>query len=78
MLSAPTPALSRATSKLEQDAQGLVHLNFEFLQWWRSTDSLGPVSVLHHLPGEFIFLYEEDFFLLYLVSFASCPNIVHL
>lgn len=68
MLSAETPALSRATSNIEQDAQGLVHLNFEFLQCWRSTDSLGPVvTVLHQLPGE-LFFEEEWFFLLQLVS----------
>lgn len=78
MLSAPTHALTRATSELDQDAQVLDHLDFEFPQWWSSTGSLGPVSVLHHLPGEFIFLYEEEFFLLQLVSFASCPDIVHL
>lgn len=34
--------------------------------------------MLHHLPGGFVFHYEEEFFLLWLVSFASFPNIVHL
>lgn len=68
------------TSGLGQAAQSFVHLSFEYLRWWRCYPLSGqPVPILNlSLRRFFILFIQSGSPLLWFISIAACPFLVHL